>query len=166
MVEEIREEEEHAKTKQKPRTIYYKKEKEKQNAIFEEEDLVKSEEKPEVRQVQEVVQVEFTERIYPNLAMREQHFKDAPLPRSKKTAPSENKNQDNPLFMKDQADQFFRNKDFYSAINVYTAAYKRNQELIQCIANRSACYLHLYNYKECIDDCNMLADWHSNLKED
>jgi len=31
---------------------------------------------------------------------------------------------ENPLFLKDKGDEFFRNKDFYSAINAYSAAFK------------------------------------------
>ena len=35
--------------------------------------------------------------------------------------------ENNPLFLKDKGDDFFKNKDYYSAINAYGQAFKRNE---------------------------------------
>ncbi len=32
--------------------------------------------------------------------------------------------QKNPLWLKDKGDEFYRNKDFYSALNAYNTAFK------------------------------------------
>ena len=65
------------------------------------------------------------------------------------------------MFIKDKGDEFFKNNDFYSAINAYSQAYKANNELVQCLSNRSVCYLHLFNYKECLDDIETLIEIHT-----
>lgn len=52
------------------------------------------------------------------VATREQHFKEAPMPKlknSKGSKAGEDLENKNPLWLKDKADEFYRNKDFYSA---------------------------------------------------
>lgn len=71
------------------------------------------------------LQLKFTEKIYPHLAAREQHFKDAPFPKTKGNATeTKDGDQENPLWLKDKGNDFFQNKDYYSAINAYNSAYK------------------------------------------
>ncbi|CAD8163326.1 unnamed protein product [Paramecium pentaurelia] len=128
------------------------------NDIFTNEDIKKQEKQangpiPEPRKAA-AVQMTFTEKIYPHLAAREQHFKDAPVPRQKNIPITEQR--ENPLFLKDKADEFFRNKDYYSAINAYSAAFKYDNQMFACISNRAACYLALFNFQECIDDCQTI----------
>ena len=82
--------------------------------------------------------------------------------------------------MKDKGDEFYRNKDYYSAINAYNSAfkynfnvkslknlnfYRKNEKFIECIANRSACHLNLFNYRECIKDCNEILGYLEKLPE-
>ncbi|CAD8091287.1 unnamed protein product [Paramecium sonneborni] len=130
------------------------------NDIFTNEDIKKQEKQakgpiPEPRKAA-AVQMTFTEKIYPHLAAREQHFKDAPVPRQKNIPITEQR--ENPLFLKDKADEFFKNKDYYSAINAYSAAFKYDNQMFTCIANRAACYLALFNFQECIDDCQTIIN--------
>lgn len=58
--------------------------------------------------------------------------------------------------MKDKGDEFYRNKDYYSAINAYSAAFKYDNQMYACIANRAACHMALFNFQECIDDCQII----------
>ncbi len=37
--------------------------------------------------------------------------------------------------------------------------------MIECIANRSACHLSLFNYRECICDCNEILSYIEKLPE-
>lgn len=71
------------------------------------------------------MQIKFTEKVYPHLAAREQHFKEAPFPKAKgSTSTTKDGDQENPLWLKDKGDDFFRNKDYYSAMNAYNSAFK------------------------------------------
>lgn len=95
--------------------------------IFKNEDVVEIyEDKPKVRE-QKKLDIGFTQRVFPGVAAREQHFKEAPVPKIKSTAQEksgddlENKN---PLWLKDRADEFYKNQDYYSAIMAYNQAYK------------------------------------------
>lgn len=43
--------------------------------------------------------------------------------------------------------------------------FRKNPKFIQCIANRSACQLSLFNYRECISDCNEILNQIASLPE-
>ena len=62
----------------------------------------------------------------------------------------------NPLWLKDSADEFYKNKDFYSAIMAYNQAYKLDSTMISCVQNRAACNLHLFNYEEVLYDADII----------
>lgn len=70
----------------------------------------------------------------------------------------------NPLWLTDRGDKFFTDGDYYSAINAYTAAIKLDKDMIRPYANRSACQVKLFNFLECIDDCEAVMDFMHNLK--
>ncbi len=72
----------------------------------------------------------------------------------------------NPLWLKDKGDEFFRNKDYYSAQNAYQQAHRLDPNLVQCLANRSAVHLCLYNFEECIHDAQSVLDWIEKQKKD
>lgn len=67
---------------------------------------------------QQKVDIQFSEKIYANVAAREQHFKEAPMPKLRVTKGEkvgEDLENKNPLWLKDKGDEYFKNKDFYSA---------------------------------------------------
>ncbi|EAR87721.1 tetratricopeptide repeat protein (macronuclear) [Tetrahymena thermophila SB210] len=144
------------------------------DTIFNDEDIFRNEElaveyddKPKVRE-QKKLDLAFTQRMYPGVAAREQHFKEPPLPKVKQQQEKsgddlENKN---PLWLKDRGDEFYKNQDFYSAIMAYNQAYKLDQSMINCIANRCACNIHLYNYEEALMDADMVLSYCNSLKEE
>jgi len=128
------------------------------------EKIVKKEERPaqvlnEPRKAGSVP-IKFTEKMYPHLAAREQHLKEPPLPKTtqiQKT--SEKDDTENPLWLKDKADEFYRNGDYFSAINAYSSAYRKKNEFIECLTNRSCCYLRLFDYENCISDSDLILEF-------
>lgn len=43
--------------------------------------------------------------------------------------------------------------------------FRKNEKLLECKANRSACHLALFNFRECIDDCNEVLNYIEKLPE-
>jgi len=58
-----------------------------------------------------------------------------------------------PTWLKGKGDDFYRSKDYMSAINAYSAALEVDPDLPNVLSNRAACYLCLGQLQKCIDDC-------------
>lgn len=87
--------------------------------------------------------------------------------------------EEDPVWLKAKADDFFRSGDFHSALNAYDAALlcddafqafvntsagaaaavleqeSLNDTTIKCLSNRSACYLKLGRAQQCANDCTL-----------
>ena len=48
-----------------------------------------------------------------------------------------------PHWLKDKADEFYRSRDYQGAVNAYTAAIQADSEFVPAYSNRAACYLRL-----------------------
>lgn len=72
------------------------------------------------------MQLKFTEKVFPHLAARDHQVSEAPFPKNKQTGTKDQdpNNNQNPLWLKDKGDDFYRNKDYYSAINAYDTAFR------------------------------------------
>lgn len=73
--------------------------------------MTEYESKPNVRETKKL-DIGFTQRIYPGVAAREQHFKDAPMPKVKQShqeKSGDDLQNKNPLWLKDRADEFYKN---------------------------------------------------------
>jgi hypothetical protein len=57
-------------------------------------------------------------------------------------------------WLKSKGDEFFKNADFDSAINAYTAALTSDAASIPCLLNRAACHLHKGAAAACARDCD------------
>ena len=108
------------------------------------------------------IQVHFTPRAFPTAAREskeaeEQEWlaKQAAARRISKPANSEegDLNERNPEFLKDRGVNFFKAKNYESAINIFSEAIALNPALPQLFANRAACYLARGELEECISDC-------------
>ena len=66
--------------------------------------------------------------------------------------------EEDPVWLKAKADDFFRTGDYLSAVNAYSAAIDIDESMLSCFSNRSACYLKLRMYQECKDDCTLVVD--------
>ena len=109
---------------------------------------------------QEPIKLEFTERIFPTLALRESQLKEAPAPKLRKLAQKLDKNPENtiksPIWLKDKGDEFLQAGDFSSAIDAYDSAIRLDPTYWAAYSNRSICHLKLHNLHECVADCNFL----------
>ncbi|RHZ20358.1 hypothetical protein DYB31_001194 [Aphanomyces astaci] len=59
-----------------------------------------------------------------------------------------------PVWLKAKGDDFYRHKDFRSAINAYGDALAIDPSLTPCLSNRAACFLQVGEYQLCADDCS------------
>ncbi|KAJ3052827.1 Dynein assembly factor 4, axonemal [Rhizophlyctis rosea] len=71
--------------------------------------------------------------------------------------------EENPVFLKDKGNDFYRKGNFPAAINAYTAALQLDPKNLTCLSNRAASHLHLSNHAPCISDCDQAL---SLLKEE
>ena len=60
---------------------------------------------------------------------------------------------ENPTWLKEKGDNFYRGGDLQSAINAYSAALDMDEKMVTCYSNRSACYLRVDMPAECRLDC-------------
>ena len=58
-----------------------------------------------------------------------------------------------PFWLKGKGDDFFKGKDYLSAVNAYTCALEINPAYSAVLSNRAACYLQTEAYAKCIQDC-------------
>ncbi len=80
--------------------------------------------------------VKFTERIYRNLAARDQFYKEPPMPKNKDNNLSNGDMESkNPLWLKDKGDSFVKDKNYLSAIDAYSQALKLFSKFISALLN-------------------------------
>ncbi|KAF1334315.1 hypothetical protein FI667_g2172, partial [Globisporangium splendens] len=63
-----------------------------------------------------------------------------------------------PMWLKAKGDDFYRSKDYQSAVNAYNEAISSASDesdlKIACLSNRAASHLQLANFEDCIADCS------------
>ena len=60
--------------------------------------------------------------------------------------------------MKSKADEFIKNKDYYSAITAYTDMEDAEPDNLVAISNKIICNIKLFNYEEVINDTECLIN--------
>ncbi|XP_072763777.1 dynein axonemal assembly factor 4 [Anoplolepis gracilipes] len=63
-----------------------------------------------------------------------------------------------PLWLKDKGDDFFKAGNYLAAISAYTHGIKISNEMTALYVNRSAAHYALGNYYRCIDDCSKVLE--------
>lgn len=66
--------------------------------------------------------------------------------------------EEDPVWLKAKADDFFRSGDYLSAVNAYSAAIDTDPTMLSSYSNRSACYLKLKMYQDCKEDCSFVIE--------
>ena len=99
-------------------------------------------------------QIDFTEKVYPNMPARESHKKEPPFPKSKKlkkNTPEEDMTFDiedkDPVWLKDKGDHFHKRHDYNSAMNAYTKSIKNDSEFLMCYLNRATACMKMHNFE-------------------
>jgi len=70
------------------------------------------------------------------------------------------------VYLKEKGNIFYKHEDYEGAINAYTSALELEPENIGCLSNRSACYLKLKKYDECLKDCDKAIKTLKSIKEE
>ncbi|XP_025073638.1 dynein assembly factor 4, axonemal-like [Pogonomyrmex barbatus] len=63
-----------------------------------------------------------------------------------------------PQWLKDKGDDFFKVGNYLAAISAYTYGIKINDKMVALYMNRSAAHYALGNYYRCIDDCSKVLE--------
>lgn len=130
--------------------------------------------------VSSTVKLGFTERFFPTPAreskMQEENEwlakngahvgKRWGQPRKKrgsKGADARDISERDPMWLKGKGDDFYRSKDFHSAVNAYTAAIAASDPegepaLLAALGNRAACYLRMGKQSLCVEDCTRVIE--------
>jgi dyslexia susceptibility 1 candidate gene 1 protein len=106
----------------------------------------------------EAIKINFTEKVFPNVALRETHYFETPKPKKNE------KTDKNYLYLKDKGDEFFKNGDLISAEQAYTESLRLNNKYLNCLFNRSILYFHNLDDINCLNDINMIEDNYSKLE--
>ena len=118
----------------------------------------------------ETVTVNLTKKLIPTFAARESLAKEPPYPKSKKYVPEKNYlgqeiDDRNPIWTKERADNFYKNKDFKSAINAYNKALELDPSFHKCLLNRGTSFMRLGEFENALNDFNKTLELISNLDE-
>jgi dyslexia susceptibility 1 candidate gene 1 protein len=69
----------------------------------------------------------------------------------------------NPIWIKEKADNFFKNKDYRSAINVYNKSIEIDPDFHKCYLNRATCLFYLGEFDLALQDLNKLTYMIENI---
>ncbi|ETW07008.1 hypothetical protein, variant [Aphanomyces invadans] len=118
---------------------------------------------PPPRQTDQVSKIVFTPRVFPtpsreSTAVDEENWlmKNRKHLKSHKglhAAAAQDISETDPVWLKARGDDFYRHKDFQSAINAYGDALAIDPSFTPCLSNRAACHLALLDAPACIVDC-------------
>ncbi|KAL6424406.1 hypothetical protein ACFW04_009883 [Cataglyphis niger] len=112
------------------------------------------------------IDVTFSERVFPTPAresslIEEQEWLSKQAEARRKTGfvvedlrPEEQ----DPQWLKDKGDDFFKAGNYLAAISAYTHGIKISNEMTALYVNRSAAHYALGNYYRCIDDCSKVLE--------
>ena len=97
------------------------------------------------------IELKFTEKVYPHLAMREKFLQKLPDPKPKNEK-NNTKDEHNYLFYKDKGDEFLQKGDIDGAIEAYTICLELNKDCIKALINKSLAYFRKLNYTDSLND--------------
>jgi len=69
-----------------------------------------------------------------------------------------------PIWLKKKGDDFICNRDYHSAIHAYSSTLEIDNEFVQALGCRAACYLYLEEPERCIRDCMEALQSESTIK--
>ena len=66
-------------------------------------------------------------------------------------------------WLEHKGNNFYRDGDYYSAINAYSSAFEADDTFVQAVFHRAACYLHLQEPMRCMKDCETVLSMESAI---
>ncbi|XP_014488178.1 PREDICTED: dyslexia susceptibility 1 candidate gene 1 protein homolog [Dinoponera quadriceps] len=112
------------------------------------------------------INVTFSERAFPTPARESSHIEEQEW--LSKQAEARRKTgfvvedlrpeEQDPQWLKDKGDEFFKTGNYLAAINAYTHGIKISNKMTALYVNRSAAHYALGNYYRCIDDCSTVLE--------
>ncbi|TPX34538.1 hypothetical protein SmJEL517_g02890 [Synchytrium microbalum] len=64
----------------------------------------------------------------------------------------------NPTYLREKGNTFYEGQSYEAAINAYSAALDLDDRDVLSLSNRSACYLQLSQFENCVNDCTRALD--------
>lgn len=115
---------------------------------------------PDPRETQGKIMMRFSERVRPGVPARDRGVRPPPFPKGTAVGDAappmmagENRDESDPVWLKDKADALMAAGDYQGAFNAYTEALKIGTNA-RAFANRAVADLYLGNLTQCIEDCN------------
>lgn len=90
--------------------------------------------------------MKFSERVHPNLAMREKYLFEPPKVQDQKKSSF--------LWIHEKGNQFLKNRDYSSALQAYQEVLKLEKAHLPTIANISLIHLRESNHEKALFECN------------
>lgn len=107
------------------------------------------------------VELKFSEKVFPHLAMREKFLKKLPDPKPK-NANGGKRDEHNYLFYKDKGDEFLRRGDLDGAVEAFSVSLELNGECLRALVNRGLAHFRRFDYGASVEDIDAaLALMHS-----
>ena len=107
------------------------------------------------------IKLKFTKKVYPNLAMREKYLYEAPRLKPKKKG---EEGKINFLWLHDKGNDFFKKRDYNSALRAYEEVVKI-EPYLPTLSNISLIHLKLGSFEKCLADCQNFFGIFQNLDE-
>jgi dyslexia susceptibility 1 candidate gene 1 protein len=97
--------------------------------------------------------ITFTPKTNPLVPTRESSLKEPPMPQPLKPIDGP-AHESHPTWLKDKGNEFYKNRDYNSAINAYSKGLKNDPDHLGCLMNRSLAFIRIGDLKTAMDDVN------------